>query len=290
MSGENGAEPRDAIYSQLSTEEIENMLRFATYSDGDLDMEHIDRLLAELKRREQEDKGISPEEALRIFHEEYSGEETMYLDCAYQPKEKTYHSGEPEKKRRKRPIIRAALIAAAIIVFILASMIAVQAAGIDVFGAIARWTDDIFTFSGVKVEGMSNDIPKDSITDDYQTLDDALRAYGINGRIAPSWIPDGFEQLEFEVSEGLNQTSIYTSYRSDNSFLSIEVLLSDTPRNIYENTEAEVQVFNINGIDYYILENSSTSIVAWLGNGYECSISSKEPKDVLIKMIESIHE
>lgn len=56
-----------------------------------------------------------------------------------------------------RRVWRMTLVAAAAVVCMFAIMVTAQAAGIDVFGAMARWTEDIFSFG---------QIPPDSVVSD----------------------------------------------------------------------------------------------------------------------------
>ena len=53
----------------------------------------------------------------------------------------------PEKKPRKKRMLRPAALAAAVLAVLLAGMIAVQAAGANLFGVRARWNDDILILS-----------------------------------------------------------------------------------------------------------------------------------------------
>lgn len=290
MSGKDGADSRDIVYSRLSTQELEEMLRFAAFSDGELDMEHVERLLAELKRRETKSLAHSPEEALEIFKEEYSEKHSSYLDCAYQPHEQAYHSRQPEQAHRRRLLPRATLVAAIMVAIMLMSMIAVQAAGIDVFGAIARWTSEVFSFSANNIETLPNSNPDaQSANDDYETIEDVLKAYSIERRITPTWIPNGYEQMDFEVSELSTKVNVYATYRVEESFLMIKISLTDSPTSVFEKTDAEVHILSIDGVDYYLMENTSTYQVIWYVEGCECLISGNVSTDVLVQMIESIY-
>ena len=96
------------------------------------------------------------------------------------------------------------LVAAAAIVGVL-GMFGAQAAGIDVFGALGRWTEETFHFVAPKASAaptyhtVSNGDGFYEL-EQYSTLQDAFDAYSISDPLAPSWIPEGYTLDYVEVS------------------------------------------------------------------------------------------
>ena len=72
---------------------------------------------------------------------------------------------QPVKSRRQtHKWLRRMGVAAASIAVMFAAMVTVQAAGVDVFGAIGRWTDSVFHFEGENKETIIQS-PNESIAE-----------------------------------------------------------------------------------------------------------------------------
>lgn len=145
MQNDSGASLAETIYRKMSDEELQNTLRCETFSDGALDVKQIEMILAEMERRRINDPSRSSEEAWNEFEQEYSGKISDYADCAPDAKACAATSGKPVHTHRRRPV-RKLTILAATLVFLIASLLTVQASGVDVFGAIVRWTEELFSF------------------------------------------------------------------------------------------------------------------------------------------------
>ena len=109
---------------------------------------------------------------------------------------------QPIKVPQKRVIRfsrvwRTALVAATAIVCMLTIMVTAQAAGVDVFGAMARWTKDVFSFGQVAPDSeVSDNLAQETETPDpnrvYSSLQEAFVAYGMTEVHEPNWLPEGY--------------------------------------------------------------------------------------------------
>ena len=133
MQNDSGASLAETIYRKMSDEELQNTLRCETFSDGALDVKQIEMILAEMERRGINDPSRSSEEAWNEFEQEYSGKISDYADCAPDAKACAAISGKPMHTHRRQPV-RKLTILAATLVFLIASLLTVQASGVDVFG------------------------------------------------------------------------------------------------------------------------------------------------------------
>lgn len=145
MPNNSGDSFAESLYRKMSDDELQNTLRCEMFSEGALDNTQSEMILAEMERRRINEPTRSPEDAWAEFESDYSGRESAYSDfaAASVPPEKALHA---DKQRRKRCSKRKAILLASVICVLLASLMTVQAAGIDVFGAIARWTTELFSF------------------------------------------------------------------------------------------------------------------------------------------------
>lgn len=102
------------------------------------------------------------------------------------PKKRAAHKSDHSFLRR------AARIAAIVVLTLLLSfslMIGVQAFGIDMFGALARWTSDTFHFETQQTE-------HDSQNDLHDSVQALLDVNGMLGEYAPRWYPEGSKITE----------------------------------------------------------------------------------------------
>ena len=145
MQKDSGASFAETIYRKMSDEELQNTLRCETFSDGALDTRQIEMILAEMKRRGINNPSRSPEEAWNEFEQEYSEKESSYMDYVPDRNEEAAYSKKPALAPRHR-LVRKLAILAAVLSVLIASLLTVQASGVDVFGTIARWTAELFSF------------------------------------------------------------------------------------------------------------------------------------------------
>lgn len=143
----------------------------------------LDGFLEELERVDPLPGGFDPERSLAGFHEKYAA----FL--------------EPQSRgRRQNRMSRRAFWAVAAVIAVLASMVTVQAFGMDIFGFFGRWTDERFTFTGsadkAGYQEKDRNYPfAEGETAEFSTLDEALEAFRINLPLVPHWFPERFGEL-----------------------------------------------------------------------------------------------
>lgn len=203
----------------------------------------------------------------------------------------------------KRPIrlhrlLRAGLAAAIAILCALGGLMTVQAAGIDVFGAMARWTEEIFSFGIIRDEGAVDtflpnangepvqDNPQIHVVDEleYATLQEALNAYDIAEVCAPTWMPDGYIMSELYVmnSQGAGGFILDASYTGEEGLLGIEIMnLASGPSALIEKTDDLVKQFEGNGTTFYLITNTNNYTIAWQTEHYECYFFGPNEEELL---------
>ena len=123
--------------------------------------------------------------------------ESSYQDFQDKLQEYVEGASKPAKQTRKFRRIARTGIVAVLLAVLLAS--AAQAAGIDVVGTIARWTESVFSFGTVQSGNDSSHYPSKSdqvpadVPEEYQELVTELQKLGIEEYTIPTYIPDGFQ-------------------------------------------------------------------------------------------------
>lgn len=214
----------------------------------------------------------------------------------------------PEKQGRNtkgRRLKRNILVAAALIACFLGTLAVAQAAGIDVIGAIARWSEEVFSLGPIRyidddqttnvdgngdTTGMDSDMP----VLEYQSMREALDAYGATDAAIPTWIPDGYVLDHIEILYVEDPLFLYVSadYQLGGSYLSISVANNGSGPNaqVEHLIDSQVDPIDLNGFSVYLVENNENYTVVWEMEQYEYCIGGAPGMDkgILLEMINSI--
>ena len=203
---------------------------------------------------------------------------------AFEAKLHTAGGTEPELmvRRPRHRFARVGLIAAIVAVCLFSGMIAVQAAGIDVFGAIASWTENLFGFGDIEDSMAAEHSSKSAVAvTDLEYIE--------------SWIPtlgEEFSKSEPIVMEDEQPGTLYYSltFALEDDTLVFDAFLrgEDSQNSLYEKNGNNVKEFTIDKATFYIFENNGNSIAAWSINGIEFSrVSSLSTEELELIIIES---
>ena len=278
MPNNSGDSFAESLYRKMSDDELQNTLRCEMFSEGALDNTQFEMILAEMERRRINEPTRSPEDAWAEFESDYSGRESAYSDfaAASVPPEKALHA---DKQCRKRCSKRKAILLASVICVLLASLMTVQAAGIDVFGAIARWTTELFSFgkteerSGLVVDGKWPEIDEKQNLQ-FTSLQDALDFYGVTEIEVPQWIPPEFTQEAIAVEQNGVWLTFFAEYTNNDEIFIIRYnSYFSEPPTYYEKSGNLLETVEAGGNTYRILQNVDNYAVVWLTPHFECCIS-----------------
>ena len=199
--------------------------------------------------------------------------------------------------RRGRQLLRTVLVAAVLVACLFSGMVVAQASGLDVFGAIARWTADAFSFGDVSTLAAS-DIeeqlfytePDKTVPEEYKELQTELKHRGFPLYFPE--IPEGFELVDnfLYVSEqdgGLNYSNCYLR-ESDMIGLAVNQNI-ETPEKIYEKDDSPVEEYLYNGVTHYLFTNLDNQVAVWIVGDLEYSISTTLSKDELKELVQSVY-
>ena len=158
-------------------------------------------------------------------------------------------ASKPAKRTsRFRRIARAELVAALLAVLLAG---AAQAAGIDVVGTIARWTESVFSFGAAHSGSDSSHYPSKSdqvpadVPEEYQELVTELQKRGIEEYTIPTYIPEGFQADTPELYVDETGYMTFTAAYSNGDTMVIFAVLGDGETHIgqYEKDDSEVRIY-----------------------------------------------
>ena len=301
---------RYSYLEHLSVDRLEELLDLAVNTDEEEKTEYVDAILEVIVRKEKESptgRLTDVDKAWADFQTYYNTEDGRGQTLHFTEEPKDFAETKPAKNRTLRKVWKTVLLVATIAICLLFSMVAAQAAGFDILGALARWTDDVFTFGTVqpktidtpysetannREEGSARRTPSIKISEKlpYSSFQEALDAYSVTEVSEPSKLPDGYS-LDYVCALNANDFSLDAVYTNGDDILSISIITHNgNPSGQVEKTERPPEVFEIGNTTFYLVENIDNYAVIWLTEHYECFILSSlnVDKNILKDMIYSM--
>lgn len=281
----NRRDEKFAKYDAMSTDELQQILRDdASKSEGaESDTEALFYVMEVLaKRRQARNEGKSPEEALESFKQNYYTENDISSVS-----ERTTATFKPSSRGRWR---RGLIAAAAMLVIVIGSSITANAMGFDLWEIIATWTQETFHFgyAGQVEESIE---PEKEDTTYYTELHAMLEKHNIQVLLAPTWIPDGYDEADIRTIETPSQRQFVAQYQCGDNSIRIRITdyLDAHPVQI-ERSDSLIEIYSSNGIDYYIFDNYDQLKAVWITEQFECYISGPISVTEIKEMIDSIEK
>lgn len=274
----------DAYLEQLSTEQLEDILRADIASPNQTNDETVFHILEVLEKREKENPtGRLPDtdQAWKEFQQYYNipeGEGQSLYPVRSDPETQPAPTST-QKSRRFRP--RKILVVAAVLILMFGGMLTAQAAGVDVFGAIGRWTEETFHF----------DIVQDN--DRTSLFQETATQAKIPQDFVPTWVPDGFEGAEPQVDTVENyMTSIICVYSNQEKTYSVDIEhyynKADIETLVIEKDDTNVCSYESNGKTFYIMSDMEYLTATWTDGTFVETISGQLSMDEIKTIIDSI--
>ncbi len=297
---EKNAKEKYAYLDQLSTKELQEILRADVDSPGRGDDEAIFYILEVMEKREQEHpSGSFPDldacwqEFQTIYHTPEGEGQSLYP--AEDPDEAPAGAAPARKPRRR--VLRRWVLAAALLTLLIASL-AIPVAGYDnLLEMIGHWTSEQFTFMTADREdesGLITDSEDSAETDVGAELRQVLQEHGITENVVPTWMPDGFEQTNdifIEEYPEFGVTDFFATFSdgTDTCAVSIVKRSSYVDGNIYEKVSDNPEIYIAGNQNHYIVQNEESIIAAWYIENLECTINTTMSESDLKRAIDSIY-
>lgn len=250
-------------------------------TDENLDTERLNALLDRLDEAAPLPQPVSAEESLERFHQKFADK-----FAAIEAESAGTSVSSPEKKRSKHGPLKIFIIAAVLI--ILLGTVTVQAGGWNPLAALARWTSEIFQIGGSSVDYAAVRTRPLEVGESasYDTLREAVDAFGIDAPIIPQWIPERFTLDEVVASNRSGSVLIYADYSSDDG--TFQIRYKETPKLDLSSIEIESSDEETHwkkGIKHYILTDLGYEKAFWQNGELECQmfgdVSEQELKDII---------
>lgn len=296
--------PDFSIFNNMTTEELQEILRQDSHLDISEESEmdaviYIMEVLAERKAQSQTGN-CDTDAAWDSFNRNYrpcedgaaslyGGEDEggkVYCNIRKPSAENAvYEKSDADNGRRHtRRFSRTFMVAAVVIIITLLGTFAVSARGYNVWGSVARWTSENFTF------GRPNEQASFIIPGQLSDMEEGMNKLGAATSLLPTYIPDGYEVIEFQADVWNASTDFYCMLGKEDSYFSItyRVYSSGSFSSQFEKSNSNPEIYEKNGITYYIIMNMDKYNAVWTYGNVECSILGLESREELIKIVDSI--
>ena len=265
-------------YDSMTTEELQEILR--KHANGELQTEpdtdelyYIMEVLARRREEENPQAFRSDEEALAEFRKHYM------------PKEK---KAAKVIKFPSRALKAVAAVLAVVIIFAVGTSITAKAFHIDIWSKFANWTKEIFQFTDLP-QGTKPENPEKEYNAELKSLQDALAKEGIEEKLVPIWMPKEYKNIDLKVVSTPRVRNISAVYEKNDEQLIIKIRQTigvQAPQT--EKNDDFLELYVVDGVEYYIFSNTETLQAAWSIGEFECLMIGKITLEEMKMMIDSI--
>ena len=325
MSELNGKNRHDySKYDEMSTEALEQILRLDFQASGDSESDidailYISEVIAKRKELSAEGDVDAAWERFKTKYLPYADGRSLYDfddedSVVSKPTEpQPNHSIKVRNhSRRHRPhhllrLRRLLTVAVIVVACLFGGVMVAQAAGIDVLGAIGRWTENAFSFGDVSSQSnqdlsnvfsnqsaqLSNQEPLYKIAefpDEWEELQTILEEDGQT--ICFPEIPSTFVLVNSDlyVDSTLGDITFFANYEDGEHFLLFQVNQHRSPpTTIHEKDGSSVEIFEYNGVNHYIFDNLGVITAVWMSGNIEYSILTDSQAVDMKELIESAY-
>jgi len=293
---QNSGTYAQGFLDRLSTEQLLDLLRTEP-EDGDGDL--TNRILEVIEERENaQPSGLFPDIDVNQAWEDFQ----KYFNTPDGTDRPLYPTEDPEDTPPKAARVRTRLLRrllpmAAVIAVAFSGMAAAQALGVDVFGALARWTSETFRFASepeaeAKTGREASSPENEAIR---RSIQDALDQCGITAVSAPAWYPEGSELAkDVNVKENTKLFLVLCDLTYGGKSFSIHfsrhLMPEGAAEQAFEKDASNVESYYSAGRLFYIMENLPDSCAAYTDDQTSLLINGELSLEDLKKIIDSIGE
>lgn len=272
---------------QLSPEELESLLRLR--SDSDEKEAFYDAVVEVIL--EKEEKGppghtADVDRAWRDFQKlcQDSKEKEKPGPEALEALLKGSRPKRPAGSRRQ--IWRSVALVALTAALLFTLLVGAQAGGLNVFGTLARWTADTFSFVAPYREA-EEDLHLPALPQGSLSPQDVL------GEYAPTWYPEGTEVVESSIKEDQKRISSQISFLLSNNnsfFIHLDRYKKgqDVDSVLVEKDAVFLREYPSHARTYYLFSNDDSLVATWSDGITVLVISGPLTETDLTAMIDSI--
>lgn len=282
---------KEKTIEQLTDEYTALLQRAAS---GDIDLELMQAYLDAMDEKDPIPFALEETATYERFAEKHAA---MLEELNRPVQSMELHTSEQQRpvEKHSRGVLRRVVPVAAAAALMLGTMISAQAMGFDVFGKIARWTEETFHFSSARQTSAA--VTKYPLAESeqmaFETLEDAVDAFGISAPIIPKRIPNRFSLAEVTALHNADGIEICAVYKEDGNMEPLVVdyrTVTAEDETIIEKDASSVGLYEKNGIAHYLITDMGCEKAIWQNGELECYIMGMVSRQEMREIIDSIYE
>lgn len=295
-------------YDEMSTEALEQILRldFGSLDETESDIDAILYISEVIEKRKRQSNEIDVDTAWEKFKTKYHpytdgrslydfGDEDSNQTSEEGISKISLHNGRNLLRFRRLMIVAALLVAC-----LFGGIMVAQASGIDVFGALAKWTEDAFSFGDITEQGAqkaSSALSEQSVQANTQDLsiktaeqpkefEEMKAILEEDGQtLYFPQIPTEFRLVDSSlyINPRTDETTFMVGYENEDTFVGFQVIqyCNRMPAAIHEKDNTIMEEYEFSGIMHYIFGNNGATSAVWLLNNIEYTLwTNSESLDI----------
>ncbi|MDO5399549.1 MAG: DUF4367 domain-containing protein [Eubacteriales bacterium] len=188
-----------------------------------------------------------------------------------------------------RPV--AALMAAAIAVFLTLRMIPMEAQAGNWWDRITKWSGEMFEF--ISHKNVSEQRPEYEFRTDnpgLQELYDTVAELGVTDPVVPMWLPDGYVLEEIKLTSLETRAGVYARFSLKDRYITFTAdVYSEEEGCGYHIDEGNTVKYENAGVIYYIMQNKGKYDAVWTRKNVECSLTIDGTEELMRELLASIY-
>ena len=168
-----------------------------------------------------------------------------------------------------------------------------QALGVNILGVIARWTTEVFRLQSSSTPYATiQTVPLDKGEEaHYDSLEDAMEAFGVTAPIVPRWLPERFELVDVTAERKTSGILVYADYLSNGAVLQVRYKeVESIDFSSLEQENDNVEVYSSGGLKHYLLSDMGRQKAVWQNGELECQVTGDVTRQEIKKIIASIYK
>ena len=286
-------------YEDYSVDELKETLKkiFFLSELNDADLAEMDQIMEILQEKDPLPPGRSAEEAWEEFkslymqdpeaddiHNDLDSEGVSETEPApdeisvVAPKE----TGNPARPKLHRKLIRVALIAAIIMVFLAAVTATASAMGYNLWGWLPIWGNEDLRF-------VAETPVREPQQDDLKDIPMVLASLGITEPLYPTWLPEDMKRDKVRTIE--EPLFLLENYQGNGRELSITISsIDDFGAKVYQKEDEPPIEYTVNSVIHYLIENTDELSAVWHTENYNVLIVGNITENEMKRIIDSVYE
>ena len=268
-------------YDDMTTVQLQEILR--KHAHGELettpDTEELFYIMGVLRDRAKSD----PDKKIKSTQEAYKTFVKYYAPEMAEGKVIPFTKRHPVARWAKR-----AAVVATICATLTVAAVSAEAFVPGWWDRVSAWSKEFFSFENT-LDGTEGKEPDKQHNLALLSLQEALDLYNITQPLAPSWLPDDYVDVDLKSQRTPREVTISAVYESEERQLVIKIRQIVGAKELkIEKTDGLIEVYSVNGIEYFLFENNGVIQAAWVVDEFECLITGELTIDEMKSIVDSI--